>query len=751
MNPLRPFSGRRVAGAPLLILLVSAWLALAAPAGVANAATGDVGYQDGSTSGTGSPTGTKRPESALWFNDGLWWANMWDPVSDDFHIFRLNAATQTWSDTAVTIDSRSGTSADTLWDGSHLYVSSHAQSSTASSGKPSYLFRFSYNPLSRTYALDSGFPAQINNVSTETLVIAKDSTGRLWATWQQGSKIYVNRTLGDDKTWGTPFVLPASSTSVNSDDISSIVAFGGNKIGVLWGNQNSSQDGFYFAVHDDGQPDTTWRATESAWRGSGIADDHINLKADSSGRVFAAVKTSLTGSASALTALLVRSATGQWSHATVDTAGDCPNRPTVVIDEAAGVAHVFETGPSAPSFSCSDQGGDIYEKTASLSTLAFPTGRGTVVMRDADAHEMHNNTSTKQTISSATALVALAVERSTNRYWHSYDPLTPPGPPVADFSGSPTSGTAPLTVAFSDRSTGLPRSWTWDFGDGTGSTSQNPSHTYNTAGTYTVTLTASNAAGSDTETKAGYITVGASTAPPVADFTASPRSGTAPLAVSFTDLSTGSPTSWAWSFGDGTTATTQNPTHTYSASGTYTVSLTVTSGNGTDSETKAGYITVGSAGTPLTFTPVADARVEQANPTLNFGDHTTVRVKQSSSTSYESYLRFTVSGLTGAVRSAKLRLWVTDASPDAGSLYTVSNDWQEATITWNSRPPISGTPIATVGSASTAGTWIEVDLTSSVTGNGTYNFGMKTTSTDAAWFSSKEGSHPPQLVVTPLS
>ena len=82
-----------------------------------------------------------------------------------------------------------------------------------------------------------------------------------------------------------------------------------------------------------------------------------------------------------------------------------------------------------------------------------------------------------------------------------------PQPPVADFSGSPTSGCAALTVNFSDESTGDIDSWSWDFGDGGTSTAQNPSHTYSNAGTYTVKLTATNAYGSDTNTKTDYITV----------------------------------------------------------------------------------------------------------------------------------------------------------------------------------------------------------------------------------------------------
>ncbi len=165
--------------------------------------------------------------------------------------------------------------------------------------------------------------------------------------------------------------------------------------------------------------------------------------------------------------------------------------------------------------------------------------------------------------------------------------------PVAEFSGSPTSGDAPLTVNFTDQSTNNPTSWSWDFGDGGTSTAQNPSHTYNNAGTYTVKLTATNDCGSDTQTKVDYITVTSGTCnAPVADFTGSPTSGDAPLTVSFTDQSTNNPTSWSWDFGDGGTSTAQNPSHTYNNAGTYTVKLTATNDCGSNTKTKVDYITV---------------------------------------------------------------------------------------------------------------------------------------------------------------
>ena len=179
--------------------------------------------------------------------------------------------------------------------------------------------------------------------------------------------------------------------------------------------------------------------------------------------------------------------------------------------------------------------------------------------------------------------------------------------PVANFSGTPTSGATPLTVSFTDASSNNPASWSWDFGDGTNSSAQNPSHEYTSVGTFTVTLTASNCAGSGVETKVDYITVNeppclATT--PVANFSGSPTSGDAPLTVVFSDLSTNSPATWSWDFGDGTNSSAQNPSHEYTTAGTFTVALTAGNCAGSDGETKVDYITVNEPPCTAT-TPVA--------------------------------------------------------------------------------------------------------------------------------------------------
>jgi PKD repeat protein len=173
---------------------------------------------------------------------------------------------------------------------------------------------------------------------------------------------------------------------------------------------------------------------------------------------------------------------------------------------------------------------------------------------------------------------------------------------VAGFTANTTSGTAPLTVQFTDTSTGSPTSWNWSFGDGALSTAKNPVHTYIVAGNYPVSLNVTNSAGSNTTTMSDYITV--IIPAPVANFSAIPTSGTSPLTVRFTDVSTNNPTAWNWNFGDSSTvnATVQNPIHTYANAGNYTISLNATNAGGSNTKTVTNYINV----TPAPIIPLAN-------------------------------------------------------------------------------------------------------------------------------------------------
>jgi gliding motility-associated-like protein len=153
--------------------------------------------------------------------------------------------------------------------------------------------------------------------------------------------------------------------------------------------------------------------------------------------------------------------------------------------------------------------------------------------------------------------------------------------PVANFSGVQLAGCSPLIVTFQDLSTGNPTSWNWNFGNGNTATIQNPTATYFTSGTYTVSLTATNANGSNTITQTNYITV---YEPPIVNFSANNTSGCFPLRVQFSDLSTAGAgntnVSWQWDFGNGNTSTLQNPLAIYNAAGAFSVTLRVTNDKG---------------------------------------------------------------------------------------------------------------------------------------------------------------------------
>jgi Zn-dependent metalloprotease len=239
-----------------------------------------------------------------------------------------------------------------------------------------------------------------------------------------------------------------------------------------------------------------------------------------------------------------------------------------------------------------------------------------------------------------------------------------PGPPTADFSGSPTTGGIPLTVNFTDLSTGA-ASWSWDFGDTGTSTDKNPTYTYTAMGTYTVTLTATNQFGSDVMVKTDYITAVAP-GPPVADFVASATDILIADTVTFTDLTTENPTSWAWTFDGGTpaTSTAQNPSVQYNTAGTYDVSLTATNAQGVDTETKVGYIIVSiipycdSQGTTYSLEWIARVQVDDLdNPSGSAGytDFTSISEDLTGGTTVNVAL---TPGFSSTIYTEYWKIWI---------------------------------------------------------------------------------------------
>lgn len=158
-------------------------------------------------------------------------------------------------------------------------------------------------------------------------------------------------------------------------------------------------------------------------------------------------------------------------------------------------------------------------------------------------------------------------------------------------------------------------------------------------------------------------------------------------------------------------------------------------------------IQMNTAATLPAFAAEADSRVPEAKADINFGGNPTLYVDGGAADpDVETYIRFTVTGISGTVSSARMRLYVTDATRNGPALYTTSNNWTETGITWNNRPARTSDVLEDKG-ALTQNSWVEYDVTNIITANGTYSFVLATDAADILGLSSREGSAPPQLVV----
>ena len=190
--------------------------------------------------------------------------------------------------------------------------------------------------------------------------------------------------------------------------------------------------------------------------------------------------------------------------------------------------------------------------------------------------------------------------------------------------------------------------------------------------------------------------------------------------------------------------------------GTYTFNLVAESTDGVDFRSREAadnrpqlVVETGTLPEPgsTTFEPDADARVVQGSPNTNFGGTTALEADKSPVV--ESFVRFTVAGVSGTVTRARLRLYATDPTGNGPALYRADPNavWTEAGITWNTKPPRLGGIVANRGSIS-ANRYVEYEVTGAITGNGTYTFNLVAEATDGVDFRSSEASsNRPELVV----
>lgn len=446
-------SPRRLARAATA-LGVAVAAVLAGPAGAQAQVGVPVTYQGPAYDTTVKRPSENKPQSKLWYAAGAWWGLLVSPADDRVHIHEL-LADHTWRDTGVLVDDRLNSTGDAHWDAADgtLTVASRA------SGSSLRVARFQLT-AARAWARLTGFPVTVNSGGgSESAAIDRDSTGRFWVTYTRGSRVWVAASDPSGRTWTSGFQPNVPDVTVKSDDISSVISFKGH-IGVLWSDQQSHA--FRMAVHRDGAPDNAWSA-EDALAGTGLADDHINLKTvadDPQGRVYAAVKTSqdAMGPNAPLVGVLIRTpradGTGDWRFVVAGTVADDHTRPIIQIDRTNNELYFFATAPV--------NGGDIYYKKTSLANPVFGPGRG---QKFVDATPVVNNaTGSKHPVTAETGMVILAVAEGKKRYYHAEMQLAGSSTPPADttspsvpteLSATASTGRVDLSWAASSDASGI--------------------------------------------------------------------------------------------------------------------------------------------------------------------------------------------------------------------------------------------------------------------------------------------------------
>ncbi len=148
--------------------------------------------------------------------------------------------------------------------------------------------------------------------------------------------------------------------------------------------------------------------------------------------------------------------------------------------------------------------------------------------------------------------------------------------------------------------------------------------------------------------------------------------------------------------------------------------------------------------TTFTFSPIADAYVNQSSPTTNYG--TSSQLRTDGSPLLRSYMRFDVRNLTGRITRATLKVYASSALSTGYDVRAVTNTtWTEGALNYNNAPTF-GSAIGASGQVS-AGAWTSVDITSLITGDGVYNIALTSASSTALSLASREGANQPQLIV----
>jgi hypothetical protein len=355
-----------------------------------------------------------KPQSKLWYNDGTWWTAI-DGLAK-LSIYQLSGGT--WTNkldlqAALSPGAKGNGTSDALWDGTNLFLAAFDSVTTN-------IYKLTYNSTAHTYAPVAGFPIALTmRPNAKSLVIDEDSTGRLWATYQGQGQIWVTyTTTADHKTWAPQLSIAAG---LKTYDAATVVAFGGDKIGVAYTDEVANR--LCFRVHRDTDAPGVWQPREVIRSGFGTVDNHLNAKADPSGRVFLAVKDYYNH-----IYVTRRNTDGSWTVALGANGLDCATRPVIQLDPSLDRIYLFYTRWEG----CISLGAHVIEeREADLDNLVFslPT-----VVASATNVAMNDVTGCKQMLPPGCMLIACA--GSAKAYWMGWGS-------VSGIGGSDPGGTIP--------------------------------------------------------------------------------------------------------------------------------------------------------------------------------------------------------------------------------------------------------------------------------------------------------------------
>ena len=362
-----------------------------------------------------------KPQSKVWQHDNNWWSVL--PESSGTWLWRLDAAT--WNP-VVQISDDSGVHTDVKADGDLVHV-------LLFNDQDSQFRSLEYIPGAQpTYQPWSAYPGLVDlslSGGVESATFDIDSTGRLWVASDVTNTVEVRYADAPYSSFSAPITV---ATGITSDDIATIAAFGNDKVGVFWSDQNTERFGFRY--HTDGSDPNVWSADEMpvlesmSSTGGGLADDHVNLATSADGTIYAAVKTGFDSSDWPQIGLLVRHPDGAWDP--IYEVDDDGTRPIVVVSDAVDRVYVFYVESAS--------GGDILYRESALDEISF-TPIQTLLTGN-----LNNPSSTKDALTNE--LLVIASKGSTG-----YGKLVSLNPSSSGGSGNPEENQEPSVFAGIDQ------------------------------------------------------------------------------------------------------------------------------------------------------------------------------------------------------------------------------------------------------------------------------------------------------------